>query len=184
MSSDDVRCCTTRQHKTHITESRVILYRWHPWYQRTVQIVRGHSRGGEAVFCCTLELAVESGTRYVPQWMFDAVTCCDMRLVSMPTVNIEALFELKHLLNDIVPGRCEGVLQGEHHSLPYTGGADATLKPPKDPTTSSVPSLLEDTSVDRVAAGGEAGDGAIISRVSPRRKRKLFRDGLPNGGDR
>jgi uncharacterized membrane protein len=28
--------CTTRSNKTHITETRIVHYRWHPWYGRTV----------------------------------------------------------------------------------------------------------------------------------------------------
>src|SRR5260370_21413439 len=29
---------TSRQHNAHITESREVLYRWHPWYGHTVWI--------------------------------------------------------------------------------------------------------------------------------------------------
>jgi hypothetical protein len=39
--------CTTKQRNTHSTESRVIRYRWHPWFDREVWIHR--TRVGEAL---------------------------------------------------------------------------------------------------------------------------------------
>jgi hypothetical protein len=39
------RCRTGRRQHAHITESRIILYRWHPWYRRSVFILSTSARG-------------------------------------------------------------------------------------------------------------------------------------------
>jgi hypothetical protein len=43
----------------HVTESRVVLYRWHPWHGRLVYIVGAVARNEHALYRCVLELALE-----------------------------------------------------------------------------------------------------------------------------
>jgi hypothetical protein len=61
----------------------------------------------------------------IPQWMFDATTACQIRLVASAVASCEALRELKEL---IAPHGVTGtvkVLQAQHQSLSHTGGSDA-----------------------------------------------------------
>jgi len=112
--------CTSRQLNTHITESRVVLYPWHPWHGRTVSVFNTVAKNGDEVFRCGLESMETAWPLEVPQWMFDPAACFRIHFATSPAVNCEALLELKR----------EAVLQAGHHSLPRTGGADATLYEP------------------------------------------------------
>ena len=51
---DDDACYTTRSNKTHITETRIVHYRWHPWYGRTVYVFQ------EQQYSSSLRLGVSS----------------------------------------------------------------------------------------------------------------------------
>jgi hypothetical protein len=48
-------CCTSRKHNTHITESREVLYRWHPWFGRMAWIFNVVEKNGEVVLRCALD---------------------------------------------------------------------------------------------------------------------------------
>src|ERR1700737_2344154 len=63
---------TRHQHNAHITDSRVILYPWHPLYGKTALIFTSVAKTGQAVFRCGLESAQTDRPLEVPQWMFDA----------------------------------------------------------------------------------------------------------------
>ena len=89
--------CTTRQHNAHITESRVIRYPWHPWYGRSVVVVRVSEKREQPVFRCAPEMDAMRSIE-VPQWMFDAAVCCRMTLAPTGSVCIQALRELARLL--------------------------------------------------------------------------------------
>src|SRR6266446_2179571 len=66
------------QHNAHITETREVLYRWHCWYGRSVYIFCAVTRVGQSVYRCALEHGDISRLLEIPQWMFDAATCCGM----------------------------------------------------------------------------------------------------------
>jgi hypothetical protein len=68
--------CTTRRQSPRITESRVVLYRWHPWHGRSVFIVASLNKG-EPVFRCALEPGDWIPTPEVRQWMFDPAVLPD-----------------------------------------------------------------------------------------------------------
>ena len=90
--------CTTRQSNTHSTESRVVLYPWHPWYGRTVWVYDVRVKTQGTVVDCSLEQTCEAPARQVPQWMFDLSVCHQMHLRHSPLVSCQALVELKELL--------------------------------------------------------------------------------------
>jgi len=115
---------TSRQHNTHITEARVLLYPWHPWYGRTVLIFGSVAKNGQAVFRCGLESAQTDRPLEVPQWIFDPTFCCQVYLAAAPTVWCEGLLELKRLLTGAHLLCDKAVLQAEHCSWPYPGGND------------------------------------------------------------
>src|ERR1700682_3571613 len=90
--------CTTRQSNTHSTESRVVLYPWHPWYGRTVWVYDVRVKTHGTVVDCSLEQMCEGPARQVPQWMFDPRVCHQMQLRHPPVVSCQALVELKEVL--------------------------------------------------------------------------------------
>jgi hypothetical protein len=86
----------------------------------------------------------------IPQWMFDSVACCRLRLATVPTVGCDALLDLKALLRSASFPDGDVVLQGQHRSLLFSGGADEKITKPTESraiqTVSSTPeeSVLED----------------------------------------
>jgi hypothetical protein len=111
-----------------VTESRVVLYRWHPWSGRSAYIFGAFTKGEQAVFRCTLEPADVARSLEVPQWMFDAAACCRVALVEAASVNVETLRAFDRLLCAVKGVDESGVLQAEHPTLPDAGGACATPK--------------------------------------------------------
>ena len=78
---------TSRQHNAHITESREVLYRWHPWYGHTVWIVTTIERkNAESALRCGQEPFDTAALLEVPQWMFDPVACCRITSATSPAV--------------------------------------------------------------------------------------------------
>lgn len=77
--------CTTRLSNTHGTE-RGILYRFHPWSGRAVDVVKVFAKGGVPVACCRLAGGAPGPLREVPLWMFDRETCSAVRRRERPHV--------------------------------------------------------------------------------------------------
>jgi hypothetical protein len=119
-------CCTTQQQNAHITEQREVLYRWHPWYGRSVAIVSAMARGGIATFRCRVDDS--SRCLDVPQWMFDVASCCRAQLASKAMVACRALCDLRDLIEATERISCIPVLQAEHPISHAAGGAHAMQK--------------------------------------------------------
>lgn len=83
-------CCTSRQRKARVTESRVVLYWWHPWYGRTVLSSEQYERVSKPSFAAREAIDVARPLE-VPEWMFDAAACCRTKLGTAPCVSAEAL---------------------------------------------------------------------------------------------
>ena len=153
--------CTSHQQNAHITDSRVILYPWHPWYGKTALIFTSVAKTGQAVFRCGLESAQTDRPLEVPQWMFDATACRQACLAASPTVHCEGLLELKRLLMSAKITAAKAVLKAEHCSLSDTGGIDAPdEKPATGHPTQSFPPELEDAAVVELADGSSRTDCA------------------------
>ena len=76
--------CTNRQQNAHITELRVVLYPWHPWYGRSVLVFGAMTKGERgALFSCALD--DHSRPVEVPEWMFDAALCSQTSRVTTPS---------------------------------------------------------------------------------------------------
>jgi hypothetical protein len=153
--------CTSQQSNTHSTESREVLYPWHPWFGRAVWIFARRMAYGRMVVHCGLEPRHESRGVEIPQWMFDTAVCCQMRMVQEPVASIDALRELKALRATGSPASPDPMLQAQHDSLPK-GGADAnpTEPAPRDPTciVSVEPGRA---ALGTAAVGGAAADDAL-----------------------
>jgi hypothetical protein len=71
-----------------------IAYRWHPLFDRTLQVSR--NRRGKELTCIYTEERLDLA-RELPNWMFDETYCAGMSL-GPPEVGIEALNELVAVL--------------------------------------------------------------------------------------
>ena len=96
-------------------------YRWHPLYGRDLIVhFRVDWRSGVAFRCQVGEDDVRD-RRDIPAWMFDGAACSQMQLVSEPYVSLEALRELRHLLDSAGRGR-----ECQDRSRFKPGGSDDT----------------------------------------------------------
>ena len=163
--------CTSRQRNAHVTESREILYHWHPWCGRTVFVLSAVTKGDTVVLRCVLEQADVARPLEVPQWMFDAAACCGISLVAAPRVGVRSLRSLSDLLA-AADGTRRCVLQAKHPSLPSPGGACATREnAPLTRSAGAVPCTTNDTAMGGIPARDPRADatsaGATAAAASP-----------------
>ena len=121
------RVRTSRQHNTHNIESREVRYPWHPWHARAVAVHEALTKNGRGVFRCGIDENPGVRLLEIPQWMFDSVACCRMRLSTVPTVSCGALLDLKATLRCASFPVSNVVLQSQHRSLLSPGDADGRL---------------------------------------------------------
>ena len=116
--------CTSPRQNAHVTERRVVLYRWHPWYQQAVHIIGVSAKTVMPIYRCR---AQESGSRSleVPQWMFDAATCCRVVLAVSPMVTCAALRSLRALMAAAEAPVTGTMIKAEHLIPEDSGGARA-----------------------------------------------------------
>jgi hypothetical protein len=168
--------CTSRRQNAHITERRVILYRWHPWHGRTVLIVGAVSKGAIASFRCQLE-EQDSRSLEVPQWMFDAATCCRLQQAAVPMVTCDALREVRALIAAVQRDAVGFMLQAEHPIPKLTGGAHAKQELSAcDRSAGAVPSASAAT-VERCAGRRARSHGGTPRAIAAAARTRMPRDG-------
>jgi hypothetical protein len=176
------RLGTSRQRNTHSTESREVHYPWHPWHDRVVAIHQSFTRNGCALFHCSIEENLKARLLEIPQWMFDPSTCCRMCLTTVPAVNSKALLDLKPLLQCTLLGS-DVVVQAQHRSLLFPGGADARVtEPTKNRSTQTVSSTPAEPDLGGAAARYQAENGGIGRAAAARTLPKSPRFGRQKGG--
>ena len=159
--------CTSPQQNAHVTESRVVLYRWHPWCGRSAYIFGAFTKGEQAVFRCALERADIARSLEVPQWMFDAAACCRVALVEAASVSVETLREFDRLLRAAMGANESSVLQAEHPTLPDAGGACATPKRSRIARSADdVSSAADDSAVGEPSGRGSRADAEAVGTTS------------------
>jgi hypothetical protein len=151
--SADVFHCTSRQPKAHSTESRVVLYPWHPWHQRTVYVFSASARGIQRVLRCALESTDVTRALEIPQWMFDPVACTAMTMRESPRVDVVALRALVNVLRSASVAAAP-VLQAGHQ--PQPGGAHATEDLAPQRSVDAVSSTTDPTGLGKSAGGGSS----------------------------
>jgi hypothetical protein len=108
------------------TESRVVRYRWHPWFGCTVWIHCTRVVGDETFVRCGLTPDLTIRASEMPSWMLDAGVCGVMDMAEAPQVCVGALRALKALLGCVQStSGAARVLQAEHRDLSSAGGAHA-----------------------------------------------------------
>ena len=114
--------CTTETLNTDKTESRTVVYPWHPFYGKAVEINGERNRRGTIVYVCTSDGSDAGAVMEVPAWMFDPAVCCLLRSADHARVHVGALRALQVLLNQTckLP---EDVVKA--HQSTISGGDDA-----------------------------------------------------------
>jgi hypothetical protein len=157
--------CTTRQHNTHRTEEREVLYPWHPWFGRRVFVHEVLVRGNQRVFRCSEAVQAADRRLAIPEWMFERAACCGMARAESPRVNRAALDGLKALILEAFGATAGAMIEARPRSFSLEGEADEMPRTPSSyPTTRTVSSRQPKTRVAPTACGGtresDAPDGA------------------------
>jgi hypothetical protein len=176
---------TSRQRNTHNIESREVHYPWHPWHALTVAVHETFTRNGRAVCRCGIDENPGVRLLEIPQWMFDSVACCHMRLATVPTVNCGALLDLKALLRCASFPDSDVVLQGQHRSLLSPGGADAKItKPTESRSIQTISSTPEAPVLAGAASRTQTENRTVADATAARAHRKSPRLRQQKGGKR
>jgi hypothetical protein len=153
---------TTPQLNTHNIESREIHYPWHPWFGRRVWIYRISLGRGPASARCGLEPTQCAKPLEVPLWMLEAASCSTLRLIEAPRVGCAVLLALRALLQN-------NMLQGRHHSVFLTGGADAdSLESIPALATGTIPTSIRANTLATVAKRGPTKDDQPVGKAPAR----------------
>lgn len=92
--------CTTERQNTHVIDRREVLYRWHPWFGRSVYVHEVIDKPGVTVFRCNLPGSRSDRSLEVPVWMFDRAACAGCRGVDTAHVGLDTLTVLAELVRD------------------------------------------------------------------------------------
>ena len=85
----------THQHTTHQLGPRKIAYRFHPFFERQVEVIRRLRAHEEPAVIVQVE---GDGRIAVPCWMLDQSVCESLELAEEPRISIEALLQLNDLI--------------------------------------------------------------------------------------
>jgi hypothetical protein len=102
--------CTTTIRNAHNTGERDIIYAWHPWVGRRVEILRVFGRGGVSTVRCRLAGRAQCLPLEVPSWMFERSACASISSVAEPISDTASLCALSQLLAHVEPasnGGCD-----------------------------------------------------------------------------
>jgi hypothetical protein len=184
------RNCTTKIQNTHRTEKREVLYPWHPWAGRVVNVHEAIEKASGRVARCSLDGEATHRSLELPTWMLDRVACAPMRIDAHPWVDIASLDALTTLLADVsvaggvssnIPFAAAQVVsrdanRGDHDAMPAQGASRPSIQ---DGTVRSVRGTQRrggaDAAMGRTSGGGSPGadtpDGAVAPRLRGRRSR-------------
>ena len=182
--------CTTKLQNTHRTERRKVLYPWHPWAGRIVDVYEVIEKASGCIARCRLDSEAAHRSLELPAWMLDRMACAPMRMDGHPWVDIAALDALTTLLADAsVAGAASSNIpvagaqtvsrdenRGDHDAVPTQGASRPSIQ---DDTIRSVRGTRRrggaDAGMGRPSGAGSPGadppDGAIAPRSRGRRSR-------------
>jgi len=180
--------CRTQQRNTHSTESRVVRYRWHPWFGREVWVhqARQSPRPCGPVVRCGLTPDLDARSVEIALWMFDAAACRAMPMATAPMVTADALRELGILL-EAVPHTKSGVPQQAEHLEPIaSGGAHAhdCQAAASSDTIAALPAAPAGAVMGGAAPRTPAAGRTPASPHAPRARPATTRKGTASGGTR
>jgi len=150
-----------------------------------VTVHEAFTRNKRAVFQCGADENPGARLLEIPQWMFDLVACCRMRLATVPTVSCGALLDLKALLRCASFPDSDVVLQSQHRSLLSPGDADAKItKPTESRSIQTVSSTPEAPVLAAAASGSQTESRKVAGATAARAHRKSSRFRQQKGGGR
>lgn len=133
--------CTTRRQKTHGTEVRELLYRWHPWSGQFVHVHETLAKG-MTIFHCSLSGASSDRLVEVPAWMFDRSVSGYWRSMPFPHVGFATLHTLAKLLEEVgASSQC--LVMGAALVSHETSRGDVHAAPVHDISVRSVPDPIQ-----------------------------------------
>ena len=153
----------TRQHNTHSTESRSVVYPWHPWYGRSTTVYEVLTRGGHAVCRCGLDEERSRRSLEIPAWMLEPAACRALRLMVVPTVDCDALLEVQAVLRTARGFDTTDRGNARHPSVDDTGGANATVR---EARAICATQSLSEAACASVISEAPAGDAREDDRVA------------------
>ncbi len=166
-----VRGCTTRQHKTHITDARELRYPWHPWAGREVFIHGAVGRSDSPALHCSLDPSTTPRLIQIPQWMFEPAVSYEAQIREAPSVDVAALLQLKSLLSSLIGPRSIRVLQAQHPSQDDAGESDVPFIEVTAPSaTAAVSAHPEAPPLVGTTGGGPATDTPTARATAARRR--------------
>ena len=162
------RGCTTRQHKTHITDARELRYPWHPWAGHAVFIHGAVGKSDSRALHCSLDPSTTLRLIQIPQWMFDPAVSYEAQIREVPSVDAAVLLQLKSLL---IGPRAARVLQAQHPSQDDAGESDVPFIEATAPSaTAAVSSHPEAPALVGTTGGGSATDTTTARATAARRR--------------
>ncbi len=189
---------TTRGDNAHRTEQREVLYPWHPWFGRVVDVHEVIEKGSSCVFRCSLEGGPSGRWIELPVWMFDRGICLSLRVVASPQVDRAALLVLKECL-----AHASGAAPREARpsNVPVSGAEKNSCNRNRGPAHATPSPSTQPSSRRRAvrslrSAGGDAlTSGAEVARAAggdprdsnpadgaPARRPRMRRSPAPQGG--
>ncbi len=176
--------CTTQQHKTHNTDLGNLTYPWHPWFNQRVVIHESLTKSGQALFRCSLPEEAQLAGLDIPQWMFDLALCCTMQLQTSPWVHVDALRQLRQLLQ-LAKAAPRNEVDHAYRSSPVQGDDDAQENQDADRgAVEPVCSSAAATDVGTAAPAGAEKSDRTPRRVARRKTKAKHKTSKRKGGRR
>ena len=174
---------STQQRNTHIRHFREIVYGWHPWHGRRVQVHANRVKRGQPVAYCSLEDVPTCRVLEVPLWMLDVATCCKIRLSRPGFASVPFLRELKEILQSAQARVWDHTApETQHRYLLDAGGADGDIACPAEiEPTGVVGSSAKQIAVDRSVVRCPKQDRALAGTDTAAASRQ-GRDRIGPGG--
>lgn len=172
------RCYRSTQHGTPKYEVREVHYPWHPLFGRQVHVHGSLRRLNRDLCLCWLPGQEDRIGFQLPAWMLDRALCASMILRSEPTVNWQALLELKQLLDKTMRSSVAtpSVLR---QATPITNGGNAhdkSKRHPRNETAQPVRVSHTSSSMGGLTAGGPPSSHPSSLRTAFRQNRAASSD--------
>ena len=86
-----------QSNNTHRPSSVRVHYRWHPCYNKSLDVVWIQKIGGELFY--TVRIPDSNINRLIPSWITDKLLCQKLILKDEPYCSLESLAELREILD-------------------------------------------------------------------------------------
>jgi hypothetical protein len=132
-------------------------YPWHPLYGQEVLISGDLHRPTAKGFKCHVEEDQKDKCIFIPAWKFDRLVCSKMNVLQSPRVSVQALMELKRLLEETRQDkRTNSVHDGYISNSPGGGTHEkSTASIPEEQTDKSVSPKRKISSMEKYSGGNK-----------------------------